>query len=191
MTVAVLPLSTLDEASLALQAAHTRVIPNHAFAELYRRHIDRVYRYHYARTSSVQDAQDLTAQTFIAALENIPRYRGDANFSAWLLGIARRKAADFHRQHYQQGTPLPLDEIEDLSQSDLPENLVIEHLQLERVVTVLRAIAPERAEALTLHVFGGLTFPEVAGVMDKSEAAVRMLIHRALNDLRVRLADQE
>lgn len=39
-----------------------------AFAELYRRHLDRVYRYLYSRVGHVQDAQDLTAQTFIAAL---------------------------------------------------------------------------------------------------------------------------
>jgi RNA polymerase sigma-70 factor (ECF subfamily) len=185
-------LSVPDERTLMEQAARTEVSPNHAFAELYRRHVDHVYRYLYARTGSVQDAQDLTAQTFLSALKKMASYRSESGFSAWVLAIARRKVADHYRRHYRQGIPLPLDEDDELIQDiPPPEEMVIERLQLERVLAVLQAIASERAEALSLHIFGELTIPEVAVIMEKTETAVRMLIHRALNDLRVRLVSQE
>ena len=61
-------------------------------------------------------------------------------------------------------------------------------LQLEQVRHALAALSPERAEAIRLHVFAGLSVAEVAHVMHKNKATVRMLIYRALRDLRARLA---
>jgi RNA polymerase sigma-70 factor (ECF subfamily) len=56
------------------------------------------------------------------------------------------------------------------------------------VARALQALAPDRAEALALRIFGGLDIAEVGEVMGKSEAAVKMLVHRAVNDLHERLA---
>src|SRR3972149_3962681 len=70
-----------------------------AFAELYRRHVDHVCRFLMLHTGNVQDAQDLTAQTFIAALEQLERYQPQGRFRMWLLAIARHKAADFFRKN--------------------------------------------------------------------------------------------
>src|SRR5919106_2166514 len=68
-----------------------------AFAELYRRHLTRVYRYHAAHVGNPKDAEDLTSQTFIAALEGIRSFGGRGSFAAWLLGIASRKRLMFYR----------------------------------------------------------------------------------------------
>lgn len=57
----------MDDTRLAHQA---RADPE-AFAELYRRHVRSIYRYHLAHTGNVKDAEDLTSQTFMAALEGI------------------------------------------------------------------------------------------------------------------------
>ena len=83
----------VDELSLAREAA----VNADAFAELYRRHVTRVYRYHAAHTGNVKDAEDLTSQTFMAALEGIRSFRGEAPFAAWLMGIASRKRYLFFR----------------------------------------------------------------------------------------------
>jgi RNA polymerase sigma-70 factor, ECF subfamily len=180
------------DSKLITQIAQDYTQTHHAFAELYRRHIDRVYRYLMARTGNVQDAQDLTSQTFMAALEGISNYRGDASFAAWVLGIAQRKTADHYRRHYAQGVPIALEDVEQLAQaSPTPDELVSHQLQTERMLLAVRALAPERAEAITLHTFAELSVTEVAQVMNKSEAAVRMLIHRSLNDLRTRLVEKE
>ena len=181
------------DAVLADQAAHHPAQqPNEAFAELYRRHVDRVYRYLLARTGSVQDAQDITSQTFLSALEGIHHYRGEASFAGWVLGIARRKLADHYRSPDKSGNMLSLDEAEYVAQiAPLPDDIVSNQLQLERILAALGVIAPERAEALSLHIFGELTVKEIGQVMGKNDAAARMLIHRALNDLRTRLVHEE
>src|SRR5438552_593158 len=66
-----------------------------AFAALYRRYVDDVYRYLAVKCGA--DAEDLVADTFVVALRSGTSYRGAGSVKAWLIGIARRKAADFHR----------------------------------------------------------------------------------------------
>ena len=154
-----------------------------AFADLYRQHVKQVYRYVLARVSNVGDAQDLTSQTFLTALESLPNYRGQGAFGAWLMGIARHKVMD----HYRQVLPHPefdLDDANEVMDSEIrPDEAVSHRLQLEKVSAKLDVIAPERAEAIRLRIFGNLSVPEVAQIMGKQEPAVRMLIHRGLRDL--------
>ena len=80
------PYPTMDDARLAQQA---RTEPE-AFAELYHRHLASVFRYHLAHTGNTKDAEDLTSQTFMAALEGIDSYRARGPYIAWLMGIASR-----------------------------------------------------------------------------------------------------
>lgn len=157
-----------------------------AFAELYRRYLPRVYRFALARTGDAEHAQDVTAQTFLAALEGLATYRGPGTFLAWLLTIARHKAAD---QQRGQRPLAPLEEAERVASGEpSPDDVVATRIELARVARALRALAPERAEALSLRLFGELTTAEVAAAMGKSETATKMLVHRAMCDLRERLA---
>lgn len=169
-----------DEAQLVGQS---RTDAN-AFAELYRRNVLRVYRYHLANLGNRKDAEDLTSQTFMAALEGIRFFRGTGSFAAWIMGIASKKRLMFYRGHRSE---LPLDEALHHPGTDLPtEQVAIQRLQLESVSRALKHIPRDRSEAITLSYFGGLTNSEVSRVMNKSEAAVKMLISRGLQDLRER-----
>jgi RNA polymerase sigma-70 factor (ECF subfamily) len=173
---------TTDELELAHRAAHD---PD-AFTELYHRYLSRVYRYHLARTGHVQEAEDLTAQTFLTAFESINSFRGKSGFSSWLFGIASHKLVDHYRRSRLESS---LDEAEQIhSPLPLPEEAVAQRLDLARVAHLLKLISPERAEALVLCIFGGLSLAEAAQVVGKSEAAVKMLVHRGLCDLQERLA---
>jgi RNA polymerase sigma-70 factor, ECF subfamily len=156
-----------------------------AFAELYQRYQHRVYRYALVRVGSVPDAEDLTAQIFTAALENIRSYQGRGTFAAWLFGISRRKVA----AHFQQRQEtLPLATVMHLSDPGLAvDEVVRQKVQLEEVITMLASLSPDRAEVLSLRIFAALSTAEVDRLMGKSEAAVRMLLYRALSNLRERL----
>src|SRR5258705_3150790 len=67
------------------------------FALVYRLYVDDLYRYLLARCGDQTDAEDLVAETFLAAFRAARAYRGTGPVKAWLVGIARRKAADAHR----------------------------------------------------------------------------------------------
>jgi RNA polymerase sigma-70 factor (ECF subfamily) len=152
---------------------------------LYERHVTRVYRYLLVRVGSVADAEDLTSQTFLVAMENLDKYRGERPFLAWLFGIARHKVADKYRR---QKPELMLETAEDMADpQDDPGDLVSQRLQIEAVAQKLQTLSPDRAEVITLRLFGGLDIPEIARLMRKQEPAVRMLLHRGLQDLQIRL----
>jgi len=171
-----------DDDTLARQASAD---PD-AFSLLYQRHLPRVYRYLLARTGNVQDAQDLTGQTFMAVVEGLSTYRSQQQFTGWLMSIARHKLADHFRQRHDH---VPLDSLtpHDLG-TPAPDAAVECRLQLEAVADALRTLTPDRAEALTLTLWVGLSAAEAGQIMHKSEDTVRMLVHRALRDLRERLA---
>ena len=155
-----------------------------AFAELYRRHLPRVYRYHVVHVGNTKDAEDLTSQTFIAALEGIHSFRGTGSFAAWILGIASRKRLMFYRGNKLE---VPLDSAIHYPSPGLPTDKAVAHqLQLESISRALRQISPDRAEALILTYFGGLSNAEAGRVLNKSEAALKMLVSRGLQDLRER-----
>ncbi len=174
------PPSPDDEADLAFQARTDM----DAFAKLYHRHVTRVYRYHLAHTGNLRDAEDLTSQTFMAALEGIRSYRGSGSFAAWIMGIAVRKQKMYYRERKPE---VPLETALPLPDPGLPtDQEAARRLQLERIHRALKHIRPERAEALILRFFGGLDIRETARALGKSEAAVKMLMMRGLKDLRER-----
>ena len=170
----------MDDASLARLA---RAEPD-AFAELYRRHVASVYRYQLAHTGNEKDAEDLTSQTFMAALEGIQSYQGKAPYISWILGIAYR----LRSRHFRGRKPeIPLDTALHIPSPSLPTDKSA-FLRLERIqiINAIKQLNSDRAEALILCFFSGLGFREAGQVMRKREAAVKMLVSRGLQDLRTR-----
>ena len=174
----------LQQASDEIRLARQALTDATAFTELYQRNVSRVYRYHIAHCGNVKDAEDLTSQTFMGALEGIRSFRGTGSFAGWIMGIASRK-----RLMYFRGTrrDVPLDAALHYPSPEMPtDQAATQRLQLESVSRALKQISMDRAEAITLSYFAGLTNSEVSRVMNKSEAAVKMLISRGLQDLRER-----
>jgi RNA polymerase sigma-70 factor (ECF subfamily) len=171
----------MDDSQLAAQAQTDTA----AFAELYRRYVTRVYRYHMAHSENVKDAEDLTSQTFVAALESIRSFRGSGSFAAWIMGIACHKRLLFYRA--RKHLEVPLDSAIDVRDAFAStDKTAMRQLQARQLREALRCLSADRLEAVLLCFFAGLDYSEAARVLRKSEAAVRMLISRALQDLRTR-----
>lgn len=151
-----------------------------AFAALYQRYVTPIYRYLYSRVDSAADAQDLTAQVFLEALEGLPRYRDRGNFAAWLFTIARRRATD----HYRHRPLLSLDdELESIDDKDLLSH-AIQREALDQLRVLVKQLDDDQRELLRLRFAAGLTFGQIGQVLGRSEAAVKMALHRLLNHLK-------
>jgi RNA polymerase sigma-70 factor (ECF subfamily) len=137
-----------------------------------------------AHVGNVKDAEDLTSQTFMAALEGIRSYRGAGSFAAWIMGIASKIKAMYFR------SCRPEVEIEAAHHIPTPnlgtDQLANQRLRLDSITRALKQISPERADAITLCFFSELTYAEAGRVLKKSEAATKMLVSRGLQDLRER-----
>jgi RNA polymerase sigma-70 factor (ECF subfamily) len=178
---------TLDEPAL-VRAAQTDA---QAFGDLYDRYVQRVYRYCFYRTNHAPDAEDLTAQIFMAALEALPRYRQDGHFAGWLFSIARKKVADHHRRALHT-KHVPLDE------SVLPPIHVdmavdVEKSQRrERLLNLIQALAENERDLIHLRYVAELSFAEIARTLQKKEEAVKKSLYRLIARLKQELeADHE
>ena len=158
-----------------------------AFSPLYERYAQQVYRYLLVRTGNPQDAQDLASATFMTAMQSLHKYRAEGAFGAWLLGIARHKVADLYRKR-KPDVALETAVEETLPATEEAVDVQLDRqLAIEQVARKLKTLSPDRAEALSLRLFGGLEVAEIARMMNRDEAAVRMLVFRGLRDLKAQL----
>jgi RNA polymerase sigma-70 factor (ECF subfamily) len=153
------------------------------FVPLYDHYVRPVFRYLCSRIGAYDEAEDLTAQTFLEALEALPRYRDRGCFAAWLFGIARRKAADHFRRH----PPLSLEEVGAITDAADLQGEVARKDEIARLKALIRELPKEEQEWIRLHFTAGLTFREMAALNGKSEDATKKAVYRLLAKLQSRL----
>jgi RNA polymerase sigma-70 factor (ECF subfamily) len=161
-----------------------------AFGELYQRYVSAIYNYCYQRTSSVPDAEDLTARTFHQALKNLNRYvYTGAPFTAWLYRIAHNLVANWHRSQRRRPT-IPLTEALGLTnREDSPLAQAETQEEYEALRAAIRRLPVARQQVLILRFSHDLTNREIGTITGRSEGAVKVLIHRSLKALRKELAE--
>lgn len=151
------------------------------FISIYRQYVERVYRYVIARVGDRAEAEDLTSQVFLEAFRTRERLREVENLPAWLFTIARNKVVDAYRGHKGER---PLQSIEQMpAQLEDPLVQVITIEREQDLKAVLAALRPEQLELLQLRYAGELSYRQIGEVVGKSEAAVKMAIHRLLDQL--------
>ena len=159
-------------------------------ATLHAQHLDDVFRYVSRRVPQREEAEDITAETFAAAFEALPKFRGQCEPRLWLLGIARRKIADAMRRRKRRPETLA----SQFSQHSVHADVISSELapardepgiaagqaEANRQVRMLMAqLKEEQREALLLKYVEGLSINEIAVVMGRSPAAANSLLQRA------------
>jgi len=151
---------------------------------LYRRCLDRVYGYAFYQLGDHHDAEDATERTFLAALRALPAFRDEgATFRAWLFRIAHNTIANARRSRFRRRTePLPPN-LERAAPNADPAGVVADAEELRGVLRAIAELPDDRRQVVLLRFVDGLTSREIGQVMDRSEGAARVLLHRALRDL--------
>jgi RNA polymerase sigma-70 factor, ECF subfamily len=157
-----------------------------AFAELYQLYIQPVFRYLFSRIGSLPEAEDATAQTFLAILESLDRYHDDGHFAAWVFSIARRKAMDHFRSQRRQ---MPLEQAESVPlHSDLLQQ-AIQSQQNQALADVIRSLPEGERELIRLRYIANLSFSEIGRLLNRSEEASKKSLYRLLARLQSQLED--
>jgi RNA polymerase sigma-70 factor (ECF subfamily) len=148
--------------------ATVNLIELNAIERFYRAHADAVYAFLVSLCRDPVWAEDLMQDTFVKATRSMGGYRG-GNPRSWLFSIARSVFIDDTRRR----RAIPVDEIEEMGvvDSDVAELILIERS--------LSKLPQRQRTALLLADKAGLTYTEVAEAIGCSEAAVKVLIHRA------------
>jgi RNA polymerase sigma-70 factor (ECF subfamily) len=159
-----------------------------ALEELYLLHFDRIYSYLHLSVGNRHDAEDLTTQTFLKMLEAIGRFRWQSvPFSAWLFRIAHNLAIDHFRARRRVQTEDEVPEIPGQEESSA-EQQAMDSLGQAGMLALIGRLSPEQRQVLTLKFLFGFANAEVAGILGKTEGAVKSLQHRALATLQKHVA---
>jgi RNA polymerase sigma-70 factor, ECF subfamily len=156
---------------------HPEVRPDPALGllDLYDDALPHVYGYLLARCRDTGLAEDLTAESFLAAVSSVRKPGAPDPSIGWLIGIARHKLADHWRRIEREQRGLRLLDTEP-AQVDDPWDTVVDQI---RARDVLRRLGPHHQAALTLRYLDGLPVPEVARHLDRTLHATEALLVRA------------
>jgi RNA polymerase sigma-70 factor (ECF subfamily) len=160
------------------------------FDALYRRYLARVYSYAYYELGDHHAAEDATEATFVSALTNLGRFEerarpadgeGASTFRVWLFQIARNEIAGERRRARRRP-------VEPNGETVLVDPVDVEAAAVRRdearaAWQALSRLPGERRQAMVLRFVDELSTAEIAGVLGRSEGAVRVLIHRALKSV--------
>lgn len=150
-----------------------------AFARLYDRFVDKIYRYVYFKVGSRTEAEDLTAQAFLKAWEAIGAYQyTERPFAAWLYRIAHNLVVDHFRTRRDVSSLEDLPPMEE-RQQDL-DDIISQRLTADVLRRAMTRLTLEQQQVLVLRFLEGYSTEQVAHLMGKNPGAVRTLQHRAL-----------
>ena len=177
-----------DDELLALTAKQPE-----AFGEFYERHVQAVLAFARHQGLSTDEALDLTAEVFAAALLASRRYRpGEAPARAWLLGIAANKLAHGRRRAITEAGARRKLGMARLTYSDEALERVEEQLDAgsRRYTNGTAALPPAEREAVVARVIEERDYDEIAAATGATVAAVRQRVSRGLAKL-ARLGREE
>jgi RNA polymerase sigma-70 factor (ECF subfamily) len=153
-----------------------------AIGELYRLHVDVIYRYIWARVRDDSLTEDLTAQVFLKALEGLPTYKPTGKpFLAWLYRIAYARIVD-HWRRQERRREVPLDDMVP-ARNPPPGALLEAEADWSLAVDLLAQLTDDQQDVLILRFIGELSLSEVAEILGKTVGATKAVQHRALASL--------
>lgn len=153
------------------------------FAPLYNRYYARILGFVYQRVETKDDSYDITAQTFIAALENIGKYKSlGVPFSAWLFRIALNELSSYYRKSkVRQSINIDDTQVVDVLTELGEENSAITDA---RLMKAMQQLEPSEIQLLEMRFFDKRPFKEVCEVLNISETAAKARVYRLLERLK-------
>ena len=161
-----------------------------AFEELVRQYEKRVYAVALRSSGSPEDAADITQEVFLRAWRSIESFRGDSGFSTWLFRITMNLCVDHARHKNAQPQTQPLVVGEEDAERPIPDTAPTpeEHLdnsELGReLAAALDEVSEEHRRIVLLRDVSGLSYTEIAEVLEISEGTVKSRLSRARIALR-------
>jgi RNA polymerase sigma-70 factor, ECF subfamily len=172
---------TQDEANLVIQAQQG---DRSAFGELVTRHYESVIRVVYRLCGDAQIAQDAAQEAFIRAWTRLPSYQPRAPFRSWLYRIAVNTALDILRR--KPDVRLDINEGMYLmaEKKPGPEAAYIEKEQVDFLQGAIHALPEAARTVLVLREYGGLSYAEIAAVLEIPTGTVMSRLNYARTSLR-------
>lgn len=156
-----------------------------AWVKLVKRYESRLYNYCLRMTGATDEAMDIVQEIFISIFRNLPNYRGDGVFPAWLFRIASNRCTDYLRK--QSRNPLNANdehEAEQLESSSMLEEDLYRSQTNRSVMQLLQQLSHEQRQVVEMKCFQNMTFDEIEYYTGLSANTAKTRFYSALKKLK-------
>ena len=163
-----------------------------AFAQLYEENFDKIHRYIFLRLGNQAEAEDLSQEVFVKALEAIGSYKWrNVPFASWLFRIAHNQIVDhLRKQTRTKEAALDDNNVTSIGEAN-PAFLAEKELEIEQLLDSVKRLSPAQREVISLRFGAELSIAEAARVLGKSPGTVKALQYNGIVALRkMLLADR-
>ena len=162
-----------------------------AFSELMRRHYKGVVNYIYRFTNLRDNSEDLAQEVFLRIYRSAGQYRPEAKFSTWLYKIATNVSLTYVKK--KSNNNVSLDEIDDGGDAtgnpdlDIADDILYRKEMMNAIFEAMESLPEREKVAIMLCKYEGLSYEEVAQVLECTVGAVKAYVHRGRMKLIERL----
>ncbi|MTT32889.1 RNA polymerase sigma factor SigY [Terrilactibacillus sp. BCM23-1] len=160
-----------------------------AFAELFLRHRDFLYRYLLKLTLNPDLSEDIVQDTMLKSYQNIKKYNGSSSFTSWLITIANRIYFDILRKKKRERNWIKQQQI--LGQRKLSWQLQQNNDRWSATLESFKELKPDIRAAVLLKHYYGYTYDEIGKLMGVKSGTVKSRVHVGLIQLRKGLLGDE
>lgn len=166
----------------AVLVARAQAGETEAFGRLFDAYYDKIFRFVYYKVYQKETAEDITSDVFHKALTKLSSFSSDKGvFSAWLYRIARNAVIDHYRTNEATVT---LEDTFDVGFDERTPEVLDALSDLKRVSEYLETLTAKQREIITLRIWEGLSYREIAELVDGTEDGVKMAFSRSIRELR-------
>lgn len=158
------------------------------FNQIYDQHINKIYRFVYLKVSSQEIAQDICSEAFLRCWRVFQKNQEEIdNFQSFLYQIARNLVIDFYRKKGRTET-LPIESCLEKEDPKVQiERDAFLKADIEEIKKALTQIKDDYQNVIIWHYLDDLSISECAKILDRTESATRVLLHRALKALKEKI----
>lgn len=155
------------------------------FSKFYDQHVEKIYRFIFLKINSPEISQDLTAETFTRFWKQLESATDIENPRAFVYSVARHLVIDYYRKAKFEIFEIEKTQIQDQS-SNLEQKEIL-NSDIKDLKASLRNLPEDYQDAIIWYYLDEFTISQIAEMMNKTENATRVTIHRALNALRAQI----
>jgi len=157
------------------------------FGQLYDKHIDRIYRYVFLKVGKKEAAEDISAEVFTKSWRKFRSGPEIRNASAYLYQVARAEVANYYRTS-SRAEFVSVEALPIIDSQAGPEAEQVKKADMENLQRHLKDLKEEYQDVLIWYYIDGYSTKEIAKMLEKSEGAVRVMVSRALAELRDKMS---
>jgi RNA polymerase sigma-70 factor (ECF subfamily) len=164
----------------------------HSFGLLYDHFKEKIYKFIFFRVGHKELAEDILSDTFVKAWGKIKDVNTPQALTGWIYQVARNNVIDYYRLRSSNTTVIAIEEFEEtLPDSADPVDEVNLSVESKIVLEMMDELPDDQRLVLQYKFFEDLTNLEIAAVMNKTEGAIRVIQHRAIEKLKTLLKNKK